>query len=317
MAQKTRILFATDLHGSTRTFRKYLNALNIYKADVGIIGGDLTGKLVVPIIKQTDGTSIAEFNGLKYNINSEDSMTDVMQTMESCGYYWFQGTLEEVEKLGSDRDASERMFETLTSQRLESWCQYAKTRLKDSPIKVYITGGNDDFFAIDDTLVKSDTLLFTESKLEHLVGDHEMISTGYSNITPWKCPRDVTEEELYSKLDDMAKRVSDLKSAIFNIHVPPHGTTLDVCTKLDTSVDPPRPIPGVEDSVGSTAVRDIIAKYQPLVSLHGHIHESRGIDRIGRTTCFNPGSEYTEGMLRSVAVNLEKEKVSSYQFLSG
>ena len=317
MAQKTRILFATDLHGSTRTFRKYLNALNIYKADVGIIGGDLTGKLVVPIIKQTDGTSIAEFNGLKYNINSEDSMTDVMQTMESCGYYWFQGTLEEVEKLGSDRDASERMFETLTSQRLESWCQYAKTRLKDSPIKVYITGGNDDFFAIDDTLVKSDTLLFTESKLEHLVGDHEMISTGYSNITPWKCPRDVTEEVLYSKLDDMAKRVSDLKSAIFNIHVPPHGTTLDVCTKLDTSVDPPRPIPGVEDSVGSTAVRDIIAKYQPLVSFHGHIHESRGIDRIGRTTCFNPGSEYTEGMLRSVAVNLEKEKVSSYQFLSG
>jgi len=317
VAQKTRVLFATDLHGSTRTFRKYLNALNIYKADVGIIGGDLTGKLVVPIIKQPDGTSTTEFNGLKHIINSEGSMVEVMQMLEACGYYWVQGTSEEMDRLGTDRDAAEKMFETVTSQRLESWCQFAKTRLKDSPIKVFITGGNDDLFAIDDTLTKSDSLLFTESKIEHLVGDHEMISTGYSNITPWKCPRDIPEEELYSKLDNMAKQVSDLKSAIFNIHVPPHGTTLDVCTKLDTTLDPPKPIPGVEDSAGSTAVRDIIAKYQPLVSLHGHIHESRGVDRIGRTTCLNPGSEYAEGMLRSVAVNLEKEKVSSFQFLSG
>jgi len=317
MSQKSRILFATDVHGSTRVFKKFLNALGIYKANVAVIGGDLTGKVMVPVVKRPDGNSMAEFNGLKYNITSETSMNEVMQLIEACGYYPFQSSPDDVERIGSDREASDQMFKELTSRRLQEWTQIAKVKLKDSGTKVYITGGNDDFFDIDSTLEQSEALIFSESKKELLEGGYEMISTGYSNITPWKCPRDIPEEELYSKLDTLAKKVSDIKTAVFNIHVPPHGTLLDVCTKLDTSVEPPRPILGEETSAGSTAVRDIIAKYQPLLSLHGHIHESRGVDRIGRTLCFNPGSEYSEGVLRSVVVNLEKDKVTSYQFLSG
>ena len=43
---------------------------------------------------------------------------------------------------------------------------------------------------------------------------------------------------------------------------------------------------------GSTAVRASIEKHQPLVGLHGHIHESKGFVTLGRTLCLNPGSEY-------------------------
>ena len=186
MGQKTRILFVTDLHGSTRAFRKFLNALPIYKADVGIIGGDLTGKVLIPITKQTDGSSLAEFNGLKYNITSDASMKEVIQTIEASGYYPFQTTADEVEELSSDPSVFDEMFKNLRCKRLEEWTETARTRLRDSQTKVYITGGNDDSFDIDAILSKSDSLNFAESKKEILLGEHEMISTGYSNMTPWK-----------------------------------------------------------------------------------------------------------------------------------
>jgi uncharacterized protein len=60
--------------------------------------------------------------------------------------------------------------------------------------------------------------------------------------------------------------------------------------------------------VGSTAVRDAILKYQPMLALHGHIHESSGIRKLGTTTLVNPGSEYAEGILRGALIDLDPEK---------
>jgi len=65
------------------------------------------------------------------------------------------------------------------------------------------------------------------------------------------------------------------------------------------------------------AVREAIEKYKPLLGLHGHIHESRGVVNIGRTLCINPGSEYGEGIIRGAIVDLAKDKVLSYQLTSG
>jgi Icc-related predicted phosphoesterase len=91
--------------------------------------------------------------------------------------------------------------------------------------------------------------------------------------------------------------------------------------KLDASTDPPSPIleggQPVVFGAGSHSVRAAIEKQQPLLGLHGHLHESRGAFRIGRTLCLNPGSEYGEGILRGVIVTLTPEKVLSYQFVSG
>jgi Icc-related predicted phosphoesterase len=68
---------------------------------------------------------------------------------------------------------------------------------------------------------------------------------------------------------------------------------------------------------GSTAVREAIEELQPLVGLHGHIHEGRGETKIGRTLCLNPGSVYSEGVLNGVLLTLADGQVRDYQFTQG
>ena len=149
--------------------------------------------------------------------------------------------------------------------------------------------------------------------------NHEMISTGYSNMTPWRCPRDIDDQDLYGKLDNLAGKSKRTGTAIFNLHAPPYDSGLDTAPKLDENL---RPVlaPGgktMDATVGSKAVREILLKYQPLLSLHGHIHESKGFTRIGRTTCLNPGSEYGDGVLKGVLVDLDAEQVKGYVFTDG
>jgi len=158
-----------------------------------------------------------------------------------------------------------------------------------------------------------------EEKVVPVDDKHEMISTGYTNITPWNCPRDVSEEELAKKIENMTSKVTNMKNCIFNFHCPPYDSSIDSAPKLDKDLKP-AVSPGGEMlmiPVGSTAVRAAIEKYQPLLGLHGHIHESRGTAKIGRTLCLNPGSEYGEGILRGALITLEDDKVKSHQLTSG
>jgi hypothetical protein len=69
--------------------------------------------------------------------------------------------------------------------------------------------------------------------------------------------------------------------------------------------------------VGSTAVAEMIEKYQPLLGLHGHIHEATGKRQIGRTLCVNPGSNYTEGILNGFILTLDDKKIKGAIFTSG
>ena len=69
--------------------------------------------------------------------------------------------------------------------------------------------------------------------------------------------------------------------------------------------------------VGSTAVRELIERIQPVLALHGHIHESRGVANIGKTVAINPGSSYTEGVLQGVIVTLSGDKVVGQQLVTG
>ena len=67
-----------------------------------------------------------------------------------------------------------------------------------------------------------------------------------------------------------------------------------------------------------TAVRDAIDKYQPMLSLHGHIHEGKGITRLGKTLAINPGSAYEEGMLLASIIELDQKKgIKNYQLVNG
>ena len=69
--------------------------------------------------------------------------------------------------------------------------------------------------------------------------------------------------------------------------------------------------------VGSTAVRSVIERHQPLLGLHGHIHEARGAKTIGRTVCLNPGSSYNTGRIDGALIYLEDDRVKRFQFVSG
>jgi hypothetical protein len=108
--------------------------------------------------------------------------------------------------------------------------------------------------------------------------------------------------------------VKNYETSIFNFHVPPHGYSLDLCPKLDENLTM-----AADEKIhaGSLGAKRAIEKFQPLLGLHGHIHESRGAQKAGRTLLINPGSEYSEGILKGVILMLDKKKVKDYVFTSG
>jgi Icc-related predicted phosphoesterase len=314
----TKIFFATDLHGSEKCFLKFVNAGKFYKANTLIMGGDITGKLMIPIIKEPDGKSYATFLGSKHKAGNESELQELQKAIRFAGYYPYLTDAVEMKELQGDETKVKSIFEQLMLDTVKRWVQVAEERLKDSGIKVYITGGNDDIAQIEQIIGSSGYVIDPEDKVVQIDGKYEMVSTGWSNPTPWKTPRECSEEELQEKIEKMAAKVKDMRNCIFNVHVPPINSGIDTCPKLDESLKPV--IAGGEivmTSGGSTSVRKAIETCQPLLALHGHIHESKGFLKIGRTLCLNPGSEYSEGILRGALVELDDGSVKNFLLTQG
>jgi len=315
---QNRILFTTDLHGSNICFRKFLNAARIYKANTLIIGGDITGKGIVPIIEQNDKSYKAELFGVEQTAKGEQELKNLEDRIAAAGFYSIKLSKEEYKALSSNEKVLMETFTKLMIQRIKEWISLAEKTFKNEKVKFYMLPGNDDIFEIDAVIEESDYVVNPEGKCIHIDEEHEMISTGYANITPWKCPRDIPEEELEKKIEDMVAKIENMETAIFCFHVPPYGTKLDQAPKLDEKLQ--IVIEGghvVMIPAGSIAVRKAIEKYQPLLGLHGHIHESRAFDKIGRTMCFNPGSEYGEGIFHGALINIDSNKVKGYMLMTG
>jgi uncharacterized protein len=312
-----RLLYATDFHAGDVVLRKFLNAVAVYEANVAIIGGDLTGKRLAPVIEQPGKGWRAEVLGREETAADSAELEAVVKKIRGLGQYPIVVTGDEYATLLSDADAVARRFEAEALLQVEEWLALAAERLEPLGVPLYVTGGNDDYFSIEKVLDAATYAVNADGKVLEVAPGVEMISCGYGNPTPWPCPRDISEEELRDRLEAMASRLTDPERAIFNLHVPPFGSGLDVCAKLDTSVDPPRPLVGEEINAGSTAVRAVIERYHPAIGLHGHIHESGGIARIGPTVCINPGSEYGEGVLRSAVIDYGPDgRPASWQLLS-
>ena len=322
-AKTTRVFFATDVHGSERTFRKFLNGAKFYKVDHLIMGGDITGKFLVPIVHEHDSHYRVTLQGTTESIEGESALQAVKERIETLGFYHV--TLEEdaLHAMQDSQGEIDALFRQLGRERLERWIALAEERLAGTPIKWYVTGGNDDPMDVLSVLegIESDHVVNCEGKMVLVDDLYPMANCGYSNPTPWDTPREVEEEVLEEHLEEAVQGIDDFTSAIFNFHVPPYDCTLDDCPKLDWSTDPPTPVVvgGVAQSApaGSTAVRTVVEKYQPMLQLCGHIHESRGLVKVGKTTVINPGSEYGEGILRGCIVNLQPGKVAGYQMTSG
>jgi Icc-related predicted phosphoesterase len=319
----TRLFYATDLHGSERTYRKFLNAGKFYEAQVLVMGGDIIGKIAVPIIQEGAGRYRATLQGTTESIESEEALKGLMERLGMLGFYAKIMSEEEFRSLSADPAAVDVLFHTLARQRLEAWIELAETRLGGTGIKCFVTGGNDDYPDVLHVIKSSGarTFIDCEGIIVPIDDQHTMISVGNSTPTPWKTPREVTDEELGRIIDGMIAQVTDLNRCIFNFHDPPKDSTLDTCPELDWNTDPPAPIVKagqlVMHGAGSQSVRKAIETHQPVLGLHGHIHESAGAAHLGRTLCINPGSEYGEGRLRGALINLSDGNVDGYQMTSG
>jgi len=314
----TRVFFATDLHGSSLCFRKFLNAGKFYKANVVIVGGDITGKMVVPIIDHGDGTCSTYYYGTETIMKTKEQLLSFESTIQSFGYYPHMVSPHEMDELRGSPQQVDELFSSLMLDRTREWVKLADERLAGTEIKCFIQPGNDDRYEIDDVLKTSRTVINPEGCVYWIDDHHEMISTGHANQTPWKCPRDITEEDLEERIEAMAVRVKNMSNCVFCMHCPPYDTPLDQAPKLDQEFKPQTDggklimIPA-----GSRAVRNTIEKYQPLLSLHGHIHESKGSTKTGRTLSLNPGSEYGESILRGALVDLTENGIKDFLFTSG
>ncbi len=317
----SRIFFATDLHSSEIVFRRFLGAAKFYQADALIMGGDVTGKNVVPLVKGANGKYHFNFQGQEFREIPEDKIPDSETRIMNSGIYSYRVSEDEYDDLRSDAAKVSAIFDKLMVERLSGWATLAKENLEPLGVKCYWTGGNDDQQKILDSVQGNEYFTNVEERVVRLDKEHEMVSLGWSNPTPWKTPRECPEEELAGKMEKLVADVEDMSSCIFNIHPPPFDSTLDIAAKLDISFDPPKPVTSggqqIWIPVGSTAVREYIEKTQPLLMLCGHIHETKNAAKIKRTTCINPGSEYGSGILRGVIVNLLRDKVMSYQLTSG
>jgi Icc-related predicted phosphoesterase len=317
-----RLFFATDLHGSSQAWRKMLAAANAYKVQALICGGDVAGKRLYPIIDQGGGRYLATVDDRRVELDGESEVAEAKKRIAVAGGYYMVMGPEEAEALENDPEEMEKVFAARVRDRLEEWVELAEERLAGTDVKCYITGGNDDEEDMLAPLFEGthEHVVACEERVVEVVG-HPMISLGWSNETPWQTPRETTEERLAELIDQSASQLDGYENAIFNLHVPPKDSTLDTCPKLDTSVSPPAPVmvggEVLTFGAGSSAVKDAIDKYQPLLSVHGHIHEATAVTTIGRTTCINPGSEYHHGALLGAIVVMRTNEVVNYQLTRG
>jgi uncharacterized protein len=297
-----RIYFATDIHGSDRCFRKFLAAATVYEADALVLGGDIAGKGLVPI-RSHNGSLSAKVRGEHVTVPTSEEGR-LRAEINRIGFYSVIAAEDEFQRMQDDSAFLTKAFTLAIAEQVEGWCKLAEERL-DPKVRCIITPGNDDPIAIDAVLRSAPRIECPERELCE-IGPVLLASCGDVTPTPWNTEREFPEEELERRLAAILDRAPKSARVVANFHNPPYGSGLDYAAELDKTLMPvirggrPSIIP-----VGSKGVRDVIKKYQPVVGLHGHIHESKGAQRIGKTMCFNPGSEYSSDVLRGVIVDFD------------
>ena len=314
---KFSIYFATDIHGSERCFYKFLNAGKVYGVDAVILGGDVTGKALVPLVETPGGGYRANLFGKEEIARDTAELDDLEKRIRTLGFYVYRTTPEEYERLAQDPDYLVSVFDEVMRGATERWVELADTRLKEAGLPCLVMPGNDDIPIVKDVLEEGRWVVQGE---DHVVefGPYQVLCLGYSTITPWDSPRELTEEDMADRLGKLVEQIQPGKPVIFNVHNPPSDSGTDLAFKLtgdmriETAGGEPLKVP-----VGSHAVRSAIETVQPVLALHGHIHESRAMTSIGRTKVCNPGSLYPDGTLQGVIVTLDGDKVKGFKFVTG
>ncbi len=311
-----RIFFATDVHGSEICWKKFINAAGFYGAEILILGGDMTGKAIVPIIDQGNGTHKVTLLEQETILESQEDVERMVQTIKNRGYYPYVTNPDETAEIVNTPGRSDELFLQEATGTMQAWMEYADAKLEGTSIRCYVCPGNDDMFEIDEVIAASKHIRSVEGQVIHLDDYHEMASSGWSNPTPWDTPREEPEEALEKRLEAVISQVQDKPDSVFNFHPPPYGSGLDEAPELTEDLRLAYAGRSMV-SVGSKAVLKAVEAYKPLLTLHGHIHEGKGSRKYGRTLCLNPGSMYEQGVLHGALVDLEKNKIGTYVLTTG
>jgi Icc-related predicted phosphoesterase len=309
--------YASDIHGSELLWRKFINAAGFYGVEVLIMGGDVAGKAVVPIVSRNTSYYAPAVTGEQ--AFTEDQLPALESRIRDLGLYPYRMTADQLAAVEKDRGAIDALFLQIMRETLERWIHLAEERLQGKGVRLYVMLGNDDEPTLREVLASSPLVVDPEDRAVELGEGFQMLSCGFANPTPWHSPREMPEEELQRHFENLVSQLGDPTRSVFNLHVPPIRTAIDTAPVIDENLSPV--IQGgsiLMGPAGSEAVRAVIEKYQPLLALHGHIHESRGTVKIGKTVCINPGSAYGEGVLHGVLFELDKRKgLKRYQLTSG
>jgi uncharacterized protein len=309
---KTLVYFVSDLHGSSVCFRKFVNSTKVYKPKVLILGGDLAGKAIQSIVRAPGGRWLCDF-GNRYEISDGAELAKLERLIADHGFYSYRAEPGELEAMQAAGQLDE-LFLRLMRERLAEWLDIADTRLRPQGVPLFFMLGNDDPPELAEMLDQAPWGIHAEGKVVRLDDDHEMISWGYANTTPWHSYRELDEQQLAAAYARMAARLDRPERAVFNLHPPPYATHLDDAPALDGDLRVHAVLGQVQyAAVGSTAVRDIETQCQPLLGLHGHIHESSGIRRLGprKSLVLNPGSDYFTGALKGALITLDRDKAGA------
>lgn len=310
------LFFATDVHGSEICWKKFINAGKFYEADVLILGGDMTGKAIVPIIAQGGGKYKVTLLDQETILESQDDVQKMVVTIQNRGYYPYVTEPEEVNSISATAGRSDELFLKEALATVNRWMEYADSKLEGTGMRCYVCPGNDDMFEIDEVIRQSKHVQLVEGSVIQLDEHHEMINSGWTTPTPWNTHREEPEDALRGRIQAMIDQLKNVKNSIFNLHNPPYGSGLDEAPELTSDMRPAYAGRSLVP-VGSHAVLELIDKYQPLLALHGHVHEGKGTRKYKRTLCVNPGSMYEQGMLHGAVIELKPEKVGNYVLTTG
>lgn len=315
------IFHVADIHGSDLCFRKWLNAGRFYGADVLVIGGDLTGKVLLPIYPRglKEGWT-ATWKGRQVMLETRREVDELVATARGEGVYGYVTTTDEIAEIRASPERERSVFTRLKLDALAAWIRLADERLSDGRVRALVMAGNDDTPEIDAVLGSGRVLEDIGGRVVELANGVAMASVGESTPTPWHTPRELPDDDLGRKVDHLVSTLPMTGTSIWNLHMPPRGTGIDEAPELDgelrvryTGAGEPRMRP-----VGSQTIRELIERRQPALALHGHIHEGRGRYRLGRTLGANPGSQYQDGVLLGVLVRVSaKHGVRDLAFTAG
>jgi Icc-related predicted phosphoesterase len=311
-----KLYFATDVHGSEICWKKFLASSKFYEVDTLVLGGDMTGKAIIPIIAQ--GSDVYKVTLLEQEsmLHGKDEVDRMAQTIQNRGYYPYVTDPDEVQALVSSPDKMDALFMDQVIKTIQRWMDYADAKLSGTGIRCIVCPGNDDVFEIDEVIAASKCVRSLEGQVIELDEHHEMANSGWSNPTPWNTHREESDEALLKRLEAVISQVKNPSQAVFNFHPPPYGSGLDEAPELTKDLRPAYAGRSMVP-VGSRAVMTVIDKYQPLLGLHGHIHEGKGMRKYKKTLCINPGSMYEQGMLNGAVIELKPQKVGNYLLTTG